>query len=36
MLGVGYEDLAGGYLLEWMLLHGARLVADVGGRSGVV
>ena len=36
MLGVGKEDLSGGYLLEWMALHRAREAANVGGRSGVV
>ena len=36
MLGVGWEDLTGRYLLEWMALHGARRGANVGGRSGVV
>ena len=36
MLGVGWEDLSDRYLLEWMPLHRARGVADVGGRSGVV
>ena len=36
MLGVGWEDLTGRYLLEWTRLHRARRAADVGGRSGVV
>ena len=36
MLGVGWEDLSGRYLLEWMPLHRARRAANVGGRSGVV
>ena len=36
MLGVGWEDLTGRYLLEWMALHGARRGANVGGRSRVV
>ena len=35
MLGVGWEDLSGRYLLEWMPLHRAGRAADVGGRSGV-
>ena len=36
MLGVGWEDLTGRCLLEWMPLHRARRAANVGGRSGVV
>ena len=36
MLGVGWEDLTGRYLLEWMALHTAGRAADVGGRSGFV
>ena len=36
MLGVGWEDLSGRYLLEWVALHMARRAANVGGRSGVV
>ena len=36
MLGVGWEDLSGGYLLEWMALHTARRAASIVGRSGVV
>ena len=36
MLGVGWEDLSGRYLLEWMPLHAARRAANVGGRSVVV
>ena len=36
MLGVGSEDMSGGYLLEWMALHTGRRAANVGGRSGVV
>ena len=36
MLPVVWEDLSGGYLLEWMPLHRARRAADVGGRPGVV
>ena len=36
MLGVGWENLSGRYLLEWMPLPTARRAANVGGRSGVV
>ena len=36
MLGVGWEDLTGGYLLEWMALHRTRRAVNVGGWSGVV
>ena len=36
MLGVGWEDLCGGYLLEWMALHARRRASNVGGRSVVV
>ena len=36
MLGVGWEDLSGRYLLEWMALHAAGRAANAGGRSGVV
>ena len=36
MLGVGYKDLCGGYLLEWMALHTGTRAANVVGRSGVV
>ena len=36
MLGVGWEDLSGGYLLEWMPVHARRRAANVGGRSGVL
>ena len=36
MLGVVLEDLGGGYLLEWMILHTARRAANVVGRSGAV
>ena len=35
MLGVGWEDLSGVYLLEWMALHARRRASNVGGRSGV-
>ena len=36
MLGVGWEDLTGRYLLELTRLHAAGRAADAGGRSGVV
>ena len=36
MLGVGWEDLSGRYLLEWMPVHRSRRAGNVGGRSGVV
>ena len=36
MLEVGYQDLIGGYLMEWMPLHTARRPDNVVGRSGVV
>ena len=36
MLGVGWENLSGRYLLEWMALHAARRAGNVGGSSGVV
>ena len=36
MLGVGWEDLSGGYLLEWMPLQTTRQAANVGVSSVVV
>ena len=36
MLGVGWEDLSGQYLLEWMPLQTTRRAANDAGRSGVV
>ena len=36
MLRVGWEDLTGRCLLEWMPLRRARRAANIGGRSGVV
>ena len=36
MFGVGWEDLSGRYLLEWMALQKTRQAANVVGWPGVV